>query len=58
MLNAERSAARIRLEYTPLGEISALPDLEPYREGAELEEQYHREVLDAIERERRQREHE
>ncbi len=55
---AQRSAERIRREYTPLGDISALPDLEPYRAGAELEEQYHRMVRDAIERERRRREHE
>lgn len=55
---AQRSAERIRREYTPLGDISALPDLEQYRAGAELEEQYHRMVRDAIERERRQREHE
>lgn len=53
---AERSADRIRQDYTPLKNPGVLPDMKVYENNSELQEQYHRAVLEAIEKERKRRE--
>lgn len=55
---AERSADRIRQDYAPLEKPGTLPDMEEYKNGTELQGQYHKAVLEAIERERKRRENE
>ena len=55
---AERSADQIRQDYVPLERPGILPDMEEYKDGTVLQEQYHKAVLEAIERERKRRENE
>lgn len=55
---AGRCADRIAGSYHVSGEPDRLPDMQEYEDGKALEEDYHRAVLDEIEKERKQREHE
>ncbi len=55
---AGRCADRIAGSYHVSGEPDRLPDMREYEDGKALEEDYQRAVLDEIEKERKQREHE
>ncbi len=55
---AGRCADRIAGSYHVSGEPDRLPDMQEYEDGKALEDDYHRAVLDEIEKERKQREHE